>query len=151
MDKLYEIKTKYTLEEHIKFNYALLFNGKQMLLLAILCIITLICGIISHLWYAVGIAIIFPIFLVLSVYFSAKKNYLSNKGAQDADVTIEFYENKMIQKTSVGSYTVEHDKIVKIIETKTHFYVMISRNQGIIIPKASMPNGLEEHIEKIVI
>lgn len=66
MQKLYEMKKKYILSEHIKFNYTLLFNGNQILFLGIICSITLICGIIAHLWYAVGVAILFPIFLLES-------------------------------------------------------------------------------------
>ena len=149
MEKLFEVKTKYTLKEHVKFNFALLIKGKEIIVYSIIILITIICGIIAKLWYAVAIAIFAPLAFVGIVYFVAKKNYDSNKAAKDAEMTIEFYNDSIVQKTELGSYKVELSKILKIVETKTNFYIMISRNQGLIIKKENMPEGLEEYIKNI--
>ena len=149
--KLFEIKTKYTLDEHIKYNYAIYLRGKGFIGFVLLALFVIVTGIIGKVWYAVILAALAPFISIFSVYFNAKKNYNSNKALKDAEITIEFYKDHLIQKTEVGSYKLEYDKIAKIIETKTHFYIMISRIQGVLIPKKDISKELEDHIKSIKI
>ena len=149
MEKLFEIKTKYTLDEHMKFNFAIAKKSKELWIVVALWLLVLIGGIIARESSLVIFAIIFPIMYFAVIWHTAKKNYSSNKAAQDAEMTIEFYKDKMIQISDVGSYTIEHDKIARIIETKAHFYVMISKIQGVILPKENMPEELISHIRAI--
>ncbi len=149
MEKLFEIKTKYTLEEHLKFNYALVFNKKEISIIIILCLLLVVYGFFYQSIYWIIFAILFPIIFFVSIRYTAKANYKSNKAIADAEIILEFYKNSIVQKTDVGSYTIEHDKINKIIETKTHFYIMIAKNQGVIIPKEGLPDGLVDYIKNI--
>ena len=149
--KLFEIKTKYSLDEHLKYNYAIYLRSKELKISIPLVLFVIILGIIVKNWIYVAIAALLPIVSFLSVYLNARKNYNSNKALKDAEIVVEFYDDHLIQKLEVGSYKVEHDKISKIIETKTHFYIMISRNQGVIIPKKEISKALEKHIKSIKI
>ena len=151
MDKLFELKTKYTLNEHIKYNFAIALRSKELMITGIILLITFVCAIIARMFLVIVFAILFPILYVLIIYMTAKKNYLSNKAAQDAEIIVEFYQDYMIQKTELGSYKVEHDKIARIIETKTHFYVMISKNQGVILPKVDMSDEMQQYVRNILI
>ena len=43
----------------------------------------------------------------------------------------------------------EYEKLYKIIETETNFYLMISKTQGFVLVKNNMPEGLVEFIKTI--
>lgn len=149
MKKLSEVKTTYTLDEHLKFNIALFTRSKILILDIIIAALLIIPAIATKQWYIVTIAILLPLTSLLSVYLKAKGIYKSNKASQNMDINIEFYNDYIIQKTDMGSYKVENDKIFKIIETKSHFYIMISKNQGIAIPKDKISKEIEEYIKKL--
>lgn len=151
MEKLFELKTKYTLDEHIKYNFAVALRSKEMLTIGVLWLLIIVGGIISQELYIIIFGILFPIIYMLVIYTTAKNNYTSNKMAQNAEITIEFYKDNLVQKTEAGSYKIEHDKILKIIETKTHFYVMIAKNQGVILPKEKMSKEMIEYVKNVQI
>ena len=88
MEKLFEIKTKYTLDEHMKFNFALARKSKELWIVAALWLLVLVGGIISMESYLIIFAVLFPIIYFAVIWFTAKKNYSSNKAAQDAEMTI---------------------------------------------------------------
>ena len=149
-EKLFEIKEKYTFEEHLAFNKIILRKSKSNILLAILIIMVLCLGIFLKKWFYILYAILLPIIFYMFIKFRIKKSYENNKAVKDMDMTIEFYPSKIIQTTNISSYTLEHDKIYKVIETKTHFYIMPSENQGLFVKKENISKELEEHIRSLM-
>ena len=76
-----------------------------------------------------------------------KKTYESNELLKDIEQTIEFYEKHFVAKSDKSETTIEYDKLYKVIENKTNFYLMIADNQGYIVSKA---NCSEELIDFII-
>ena len=65
-------------------------------------------------------------------------------------MVFEFYEDYFEESHEVGNATIPYDKLDAVIETKTHFYLMIAKNQGYMLAKENMPDGLESFIREQV-
>ena len=63
----------------------------------------------------------------------------------------EFYNDYFTETNEYGNTKLEYNKLHKIIETKTNFYLMIAKNQGFILVKENFPEGLEEFLRNIKI
>ena len=70
---------------------------------------------------------------------------------QNAEVNFEFYNDYFTETNEYGNTKLEYNKLHKIIETKTNFYLMIAKNQGFILVKENFPEGLEEFLRNIKI
>lgn len=149
MEYLYTMNSKFTFEEYKKFNYALLKKRHHFLILVIYEILLLLLGIGTANIFMIAFAIIFPSILYWIQSRNIKRIYNSNKVAQDLDVTYEFYDTYFIEKSEHGEMKIEYSKFDEIFETKTNFYLMIAKNQGYMLRKLDMPNGLEEFIRNI--
>lgn len=149
MECLYTMSSKFTFEEYKRFNYALLKKKHHFLILAIYEIVLLLFGIGTANIFMITFVIIFPLLLFWIQNRSIKRVYNSNKVAQDLDVTYEFYDTYFIEKSEHGEMKIEYSKFDEIFETKTNFYLMIAKNQGYMLRKSDMPNGLEEFIRNI--
>ena len=146
MECLYKTTTKFTIEEYRKFNLAIIKKKNLPLLsiFAFLCL--LIGGILLKNNVLVVFAILYPVLLYIALQIGVKRVFNSNKLLQNTEVTYEFYEDYMIEKHEGGEAKVPYEKLDEIIETKTNFYLMIAKNQGFMISKENMPEGLEEFI-----
>lgn len=149
MECLYTMNSKFTFEEYKKFNYALLKKRHHFLILAIYEVLVLLLGIGTGNIFMIVFAIIFPLILYWLQSRSIKRIYNSNKVAQNLDVTYEFYDTYFIEKSEHGEMKIEYSKFDEIFETKTNFYLMIAKNQGYMLLKSDMPNGLEGFIRNI--
>jgi len=78
-----------------------------------------------------------------------KKNYESNKMWQGIYMVTEFYPDYFCLDTPVGQSQITYDKIYRILETKTNFYILVGKNQGVIIVKEDCPQGLDEYIRQL--
>ncbi len=85
----------------------------------------------------------------ISVVVPSKKVYYSNKLAVDAELDFDFYENYFVKTSSAGTEKVEYTSLLKVVETKTNFYLMIGLNQGYMLKKADMPQGLDVFIRNL--
>jgi len=137
MEPLFKISQEYTLEEYKKFTNAVLKWNR------------IITG--AFLWFAFlsGVLLIsfngfsneacflilFPIIYVILRKLGVKRYYNSNKILKDITEEYEFYEEYVIAKNTNSEARIEYNKLYKIIETKTNFYIMIAQNQGYIISK----------------
>lgn len=149
MEPLFKTTTQYTLEEYKKFNKALM---KKMLVILIIFEILLVLFFVAtqNIFYLI-FAVIYPIILFAIQSANIKKVFNSNKIMQDLDINFEFYKDYFIEKDGRGQGKIEYDKLYKIIETKTNFYLMIAKNQGYMLSKENFPDGLEEFIKNIKI
>lgn len=149
MNPLYTTKTKYTFDEYKKFNLAITTSINKIHI-KVICV-DLLFILLAFLYSTISFrgtsalllcAILFPLFIVFSVKNSAKRVYNSNKVAQDIEVEFKFFEDKFTLDCSIGTETIEYNKLYKVIETKENFYLLIAKNQGYIIVKKNCSEDL---------
>ena len=146
MESLYHTTTKNTFEEYKK--YVLTLQKKRLILtISLLAIFFCIVGYFTK--YTLFYVAVIPFFEYFSVVRPLKKLYYSNKLAIDAVLDYDFYDTYFTKKSVAGEDKIEYDKLAKIIETKTNFYLMIALNQGYMLKKEGMPKGLVEFIRKL--
>lgn len=76
------------------------------------------------------------IFVLLAALLGIKKTYESNKAMKRNPVsTVYFYNEHLTETNSKGVVNLAYADIYKIVETKTNFYIMLAKNNGIIIVK----------------
>lgn len=149
MELLFQITTKFTLEEYKKFNYAILKKRHVWPILIIADILILLGGILDENLFLIIFAVLYPLVVLWVQKRSIQKIFDSNKVTQNIDVTYTFYEDHFEEKHESGEARITYDKLSEIIETKTNFYLMIAKNQGYMLSKENMPEGLIEFIENI--
>ena len=148
MNSLFHAKSKNTYDEYKK--YVLTFNKKRMLLTILLVDAFLFAvGTITKNYFFYIFLVIIPICEYISIVAPIKKVFNSNKLAADAELNFDFYDNYFIKTSSAGAEKVEYNRLLKIVETKTNFYLMIALNQGYMLKKEDMPQGLDEFIRNI--
>lgn len=150
MEPLYKTMTKYNFEEYKKFARNHYWKGMNMLrFLIIYEIIFIPCFILTKNTTFLCTTILLPIFLVIFQNIIIKKVYNSSKITHDLEASFEFYQDFFMKKDKTGETKIEYSNIHKIIETKTHFYIMIAINQGYILVKENFPEGLENFIKRL--
>ena len=150
MDSLFEVSTKFSLEEYKKFNKALLKKRNTWKILIACSIFILLVGVWAKEWWIIVFAILYPLFVLMIQNYSIRKNFLSNKLNADSEINFQFYEDYFIENNQSGEIKVPYDKLDEVIETKTNFYLMIAQNQGFMISKENMPEGLVNFLRKMV-
>jgi hypothetical protein len=151
MEPLFKISQEYTFYEYKKFANAVLKWNR------------IIAG--AFLWFAFlsgvlligfnGIStagcflILFPILYVILRRMNIKRYYNSNKILKDITEEYEFYEDYLVAKNTNSEAKLEYNKLHKIIETKTNFYIMVAQNQGYIISKGVCSNELIEFLKRL--
>ena len=148
MESLFHTTSKNTFDEYKK--YVLTLQKKRLILtISLLVVFFCIVGYFTkHTLFYVA-AVILPFLEYFSVVRPLKKLYYSNKLAVDAVLEYDFYDTYFTKKSVAGEDKIEYDKLAKIIETKTNFYLMLALNQGYMLKKEGMPKGLDEFIRKL--
>lgn len=147
MEPLYTTQFAHTLDEHIKFNKALMCTKKNITAFLFLFImLSIIPGAITYyinknIILSITVTVIFIILILISFPISMKKtierNYYSNKMIDSEISDYKFYETKFTETDSHGSVTLAYADLARIIETSTNFYLMIAENQGYLILKSN--------------
>jgi len=98
------------------------------------------------------------IFIALGVYMNyaytfgmdrrARKLFRQTKVAQDIVNEYDFFDEYFSYRNTNGQGTMAYDKLFKVIETRTHFYLMLSKVQGYTIAKAEAPANFTEFMQK---
>lgn len=148
MESLFHTTSKNTFDEYKK--YVLTLQKKRLILtISLLVVFFSIVGYFTkHTLFYVA-AVVVPFLEYFSVVRPLKKLYYSNKLAVDAVLEYDFYDTYFTKKSVAGEDKIEYDKLAKIIETKTNFYLMLALNQGYMLKKEDMPKGLDEFIRKL--
>ena len=148
MESLFHTTSKNTFDEYKK--YVLTLQKKRLILtISLLVVFFCIVGYFTkHIMFYVA-AVILPFLEYFSLVRPLKKLYYSNKLAVDAVLEYDFYDTYFTKKSVAGEDKIEYDKLAKIIETKTNFYLMLALNQGYMLKKEGMPKGLDEFIRKL--
>lgn len=148
MESLYHATSKNTFEEYKK--HVLVLQKKRMILTIVLLVLFFcFVGYFTEQLLFYVAAVVVPFLEYFSVVRPLKRVYYSNKLAVDAVLEYDFYETYFTKKSKAGEDKIEYSKLLKIIETKTNFYLMIALNQGYMLKKEEMPKGLDEFIRKL--
>ena len=84
------------------------------------------------------------------IKYSVKKNFESHKSLQGIETIHEFYDTYFISKSYMGETKIPYDKLYRIIEAKTNFYLMLSKHQGIIIDKNTLPSDFGDFAKELI-
>lgn len=148
MESLFHTTSKNTFDEYKK--YVLTLQKKRLILtISLLVVFFCVVGYFTKYTLFYVAAVILPFLEYFSVVRPLKKLYYSNKLAVDAVLEYDFYDTYFTKKSVAGEDKIEYDKLAKIIETKTNFYLMLALNQGYMLKKEGMPKGLDEFIRKL--
>jgi len=149
---IHKTTVKFTYEEYKRFSLTIMkkaLTKTAIGLLILLLFAAVLLGMDNPKLAALLCAFI-PLYifmLVLKINKQIKRTYESNELLKDITQTIEFYEKHFIAKSDKSETTVEYEKLYKVIENKTNFYLMIADNQGYIVSKANCDNELIEFIK----
>ncbi|RYU91944.1 YcxB family protein [Mucilaginibacter terrigena] len=140
------IKTIITFKEYLKLMYYLTYRKGWTIYVSIIGLVMFITGILSLLnisdlqadpTFALFFGAFAVIFLPISIYFSAKKNFSSNKRLQE-EIEFEFAGDKMTVKGSSFSSELGLNEVFKIEEIKQWFLIYQSKQTANFISKANL-------------
>ena len=151
MESLYKTKTINTFEEYKRFSRVLMYKKRSIIIYALLAAFLILDGIVLDNMIFIVFAVVYPFIIWLLHNMQVKKVFKTNKALQNAEVNFEFYNDYFTETNEYGNTKLEYNKLHKIIETKTNFYLMIAKNQGFILVKENFPEGLEEFLRNIKI
>ena len=148
---IHKTTVKFTYEEYKRFSLTIMkkaLTKTAIGLLILLLFAAILLGMDNYKLAALLCAFI-PLYifmLMLKVNKQIKKTYESNELLKDITQTIEFYEKHFVAKSDKSETTVEYEKLYKVIENKTNFYLMIADNQGYIVSKSNCSQELIDFI-----
>lgn len=152
MNFLYSATEKITLEEYKKFNLRL--AKKHFISYCSFELFFILIAILLKSTYFTIVSVVYPIVIIALmiwwIKYSIKKNFESHKSLLNTEATHEFYDTYFISKSYMGETKLPYDKLYRIIETKTNFYFMLSKHQGIIIDKNSLPSDFEGFARELI-
>ena len=157
-----ETTTMLTYDEYKKFNYAVLHKtlGFKMKILyiasAVLIIINVILIFSQGFIDSYNIAMFAFVFIWLFLlYFipnrQIKKTYNTTKIIQNYNSIMTFYDDYYTEKSDFNFTQIKYDELHKIIETNTHFYLLVGEIGGSIVIKENCSAQLIEFLQKIKI
>ena len=154
---LYEADSEYTYEAYEKYSKTLgrkinHFNTYRIVMTTGFLALAVI-------WYFLGnmqLALILffaglclPFALTLKQNQAIKKGWNSNSAIQGLKSHYEFYSDHMEQKNSTGNLKLEYSKIYRVVETEDAYYILVGRNQGMMIQKKDCSQELCEFLTKL--
>ena len=140
MEPLFTVKHQNNEDEFVRFNRAVAakFGHKKLAL--------------------IFVNIMLFIFIALGVYMNyaytfgmdrrARKLFRQTKVAQDIVNEYDFFDEYFVNRNRNGQGTMAYNELFKVIETRTHFYLMLSKVQGYTIAKAEAPANFTEFMQK---
>ena len=162
MEPLFTVKHQNNEDEFVRFNRAVAAKFGRKKLALIFVNITLLCAIfaaVSIMMFTDNMPdIILFFFIALGVYMNyaytfgmdrrARKLFRQTKVAQDIVNEYDFFDQYFAYRNTNGQGSMAYDKLFKVIETRTHFYLMLSKVQGYTIAKDEAPAGFTEFMQK---
>lgn len=143
-DMDFSITVKPTLEEYKRFNHVV-HNaiGKTRVKTIVLCLLLLlITGYLFWIQEYLIALLLFAAWTLTIVLAKAKaernikKAWNSNAVLRENESVFRFTESGIDVTASNGCSHIEYDKLYRLIETKTHFYLLSAVNMGSGFPKS---------------
>ena len=164
MEPLFIVKHQNNEDEFVRFNRAVATQFGHRKLALIVVNIMLLCAIfaaVSIMMFTDNMPdIMLFIFIALGVYMNyaytfgmdrrARKLYQQTKAAQDIVNEYDFFDEYFVNRNRNGQGTMAYNELFKVIETRTHFYLMLSKVQGFIIAKSEAPANFTEFMQKTI-
>lgn len=162
MEPLFTVKHQNNEDEFVRFNRAVAAKFGRKKLALIFVNIMLLCAIfaaVSIMMFTDNMPdIILFFFIALGVYMNyaytfgmdrrARKLYQQSKVTKGVVNEYDFFDEYFVNRNINGQGTMAYDKLFKVIETRTHFYLMLSKVQGYTIAKAEAPANFTEFMQK---
>lgn len=159
MEPLFRTETPYTFEEFNTFSNIMYYKVKKMGLKAALVAAGML--LVALLGFFIGEDKLCWIFLIAAPGFliamrvrvrsTRKKVWNSAKAMQDIVSYYAFYDDRVTQSNRLGKNEFFYDKLYKIVETPTHFYMMVSENQGMILKKDNCSPELTAFVQALAV
>lgn len=159
MEKLFENKTKYSQKEYDIFlksyeeeyatsdkaymTFYILFFGLCMILAfkerEFILAISLLIGLGIYLWYK-----------IIRPFKAVEKDKKSQKLSGSFINKYEFFKNYFRVENPEGEAQIFYFKLYRVVETKSYFYIYISRQYAFIVSKLGFTEGKSEDFSKFI-
>lgn len=153
MEPLFTTETAYTYDEYKRFNLALMRKNLIIIysLLAALLLLVILSSVLNG-WskfgaYYIPAVVFVAAYLPFGINLTIKRTYKSNKLITKTVGNFSFYESKVVETTDNATVNYKYSDLSSIIETQTNFYLMIAKNQGMIIVKQNCSAELIEFLK----
>ena len=151
---LFQTQTTYTFAEYRRYSRAL--QNKVMhrplviaVMMACLVLLALLSDDNSMRVAFLIVAVLTPLIFSLIGSRMEKKAYYANTAMQDVVLTYSFYPDHVETNNTLGFTTIPYDKLYRVVETPTNFYLLIARNQGMVIVKENCSAELIAFLQKL--
>ena len=144
-DALFTTKTVMSADEFLKFNRTVLrhsagYVGSYIAAYAMLLVIAAVAFRMIGPWSLVvpGLAMaLFPVIQNAQIRRRVKNAWKMNRGIQNLETTLTFYGDGYVGTNTAETLEVRYDKLWRIYETPTNFYLMLGDTQGTDVIKAN--------------
>ena len=134
-------------EELNKFNNALLFSKKYIMLILVLEASLFTSYFMYKEKFFLIYALLFPFILYGAVKLTINNKYKKEANFLGIESTINFYEDSIEQVNQYASAKIPYTDLYKLIETKTNYYFLTGTNVGFNVIKANCSQELLDYIE----
>lgn len=157
MECLYQVTERNTLEEVEKLYWALFWKNRKSVITMVICEVVYLglAGYYFYWWYTVwgilfvALAVAYPLIFRARVKRNLKKNFETDKVTADLERHYEFYEDEVRVFHTHGQSRVKYSEICGVLETKTNFYLKLSRTSAFFLRKENMPEGMDQFLRNL--
>ncbi len=154
MEPLFTTSTDYTLEEYQKIvrivqNKILKRPLVLFILIASVLLLAFLCDDVSmRIGLILGCILVIPVLFLLDRW-RIKKSYSQNRQLQGLHADFFFYPDYMESKSELGNSKIPYQKIFRILETPTNFYLILAKTQGLIVIKSNCSDELISFLQNL--
>ena len=112
---------------------------------------------LNHVWLLrvslfIGLFMLLLVFILYNHYRKSLKSFVSNKSANTV-INFNFFNNYFIlnfdETTKLDAIQTDYTDLYKIVEVKSYFYLMLSKNKGTIISKKDCTPELISFLQQL--
>ncbi len=153
---IYHTTATISYEAYKTMCWALMRRRKALIVIGILLLLLIASGIAFWAMGARGIGLfvlmmgaVYPLLIYLAARANIRRAYRTTKISQNLTLDYTFEPERMMVKSANGESQVRYEALYKVIETPTHFYLMIGSNQAYIVVKAQCEPALIAFLQKL--
>ncbi len=159
MEKLFENKTTYTQETYVEF---LKFHNKTYNLSYMLYTAFWVCLLLLSIYLSfagnmriqgVLLTLVLIGFVFYRIYrpkMIVNREMKSEKVSDNNTNTFNFYDKNLVVKNNNGSFTYKYLLLRKVFETKTFFYLYVTKEDAFLVAKDSFTVGSSEEFSTFI-
>lgn len=94
-----------------------------------------------------GIAVI----ILYLVFMGLRSHGAWNKDTERKNLitTFKFYEDRVLASSSYKNYDIKYNQLYSVIETPSNFYLMVSKDEGLVVIKSRCEIGLVDKLHEL--